>query len=106
MAAEKLYGLSQLQSGKPFFEIPSLALRLGHLVVKCVYLIRGMAVHKHNEEMRNEDEAFLHPHKSDDRFCLIGSSSINEKYEDHKGKAMQFQRLQILCNCRINLWRT
>ena len=62
---ESLAGLQENAEGIRVFEIPSLALRLGHNLFKCAELKRGMGIRQQNGPLKEEAESFIHLHSSE-----------------------------------------
>ena len=62
---ESLAGLQENAEGIRVFEIPSLALRLGHNLLKCAELKRGMGIRQQNGPLKEEAESFIHLHSSE-----------------------------------------
>jgi predicted transcriptional regulator len=64
-ATRNLCGYYDDPSGRPMFRNPSLGLKLGHHLVKCAEIKRGMAVRCGDQLMKQHAEAFLDCHKQD-----------------------------------------
>lgn len=52
-------------SGRPLFKNPSLGLKIGHILVKCADIKKGMAIRVGDKVMEAEADAFLTLHRSE-----------------------------------------
>ena len=71
------YSLGQ-QSG---FTTPSLALKLGHNLKKCAYIIRGFALRRNQNELKEEVNSYLQLHESEwaCKISTVALTSLSER---------------------------
>jgi len=81
-AVNKLCGLTIDDIGRHWFTKPSLALKLGHSLVKCAQVKKGMAIREDKVEMRREAESYMDLHTSE--YSDLVSSTALAKLKQKK----------------------
>ena len=81
-AIENVAGLQENAEGIRVFEIPSLALRLGHNLLKCAELKRGMGIRQQNGQLKEEAETFIQLHSSEwtDKVSSIALATLKTNH--------------------------
>ena len=95
-AVESLCGFTVDNTGRRSFAKPSLALKLGHHLVKCALLKKGVAIRDDKAEMRQEAEAYLAFHTSEYKDVI--SSTALSMLKDRKYNKPQTEDLVKLKN--------
>ena len=88
-ATNRLCNFRVTSSGKKEYGIPSMAVRLGHLLLKCSQIKRGMALREDNDDKRisAENYVFLHQTEWTDRVSSIALATL---------KRNKFEKPQVL----------
>ena len=81
-SVEDLCGLAVDDSGRRCFRNPSLALKLGHSLVKCAQIKKGLAIREDNIQRRQDAEAYLSLHHAE--YCDAISSSAMATLQQRK----------------------
>ena len=81
-AIENVARLQENAEGIRVFEIPSLALRLGHNLLKCAELKRGMGIRQQNGQLKEEAETFIQLHSSEwtDKVSSIALATLKTNH--------------------------
>ena len=80
-AVYEMCGLQSSQIGRHMLQVPSLALRMGHLLTKCGEIKKGIAVREDDDVNLKEADNFLSIHKSEwaDRVSSIALATLRRK---------------------------
>ena len=81
-ATENICVLENDESGRPLFKNPSFGVKIGHILVKCAKIKKGLGIRTNSQIMINDSDAFLGLHKTD--WTNVISSSALATYKHRK----------------------
>jgi hypothetical protein len=110
--------------GRNLFKTPSIGLRLGHVLLKCAHIKRGMGIRRNDNDMRSEAERFIELHngewtdkvssralttlqlKKDAKIEILPSTSDLVKLQSFQSSEIQKATDQLLVSPNYHRWRS
>ena len=75
--------LEDNELGRPLFKNPSLGLKLGHILVKCAEIKRGIGIRNSIKSMIKDADAFINLHGADWTDCVSSTSHATFKHRKY-----------------------
>jgi hypothetical protein len=84
-ATEEICQVDSSELGRPLFKNPSFGIQIGHILVKCAELKKGLGIRTNSVSMVQDSDSFISLHKSD--WTSVISSSALATYKHRRYNA-------------------